>query len=595
MSIDEKTTTKQEWYDLNKYKDEIQLFVKKKRLDLDCLSNMEANYNRLYRIVYAGGQESDVERFPHAAEMFKTYKSAIIESSLSGYSALLEVGGEDAYSVLKAPELSRVMTRQFKGMSLLEKLSGETTDDWILKGEAVAFIKMDERTEEFRTKETLTDAETGEDVMSFKIVQGVTYENINIERIDPLDFFVDAYDYEKDPIGCSKIIRSYIDTKTLLSSDAYPLLSKEDKEGIIASVGRNGKGYAGMYNYSNGSIVNTPTYNKTDKDQIEVLTFNGDYITNDNKVLSNINAVLVNNQIASLRYNSVSTNRIIYAPYKVDRTTHRSISPLASTSVINSLVNKVTDMFIKNLDDMSNPWMLYQKGSLSAQQLKEARRKKEIEYNDIGMKPEFWTPAPAAQNGLQLIQMILDQNKNVLGLNRYMSGDTSGSVRTAEESNILFQKANARMRVETDVFSYRFMLNLFNEFYNFNRELALAYDKPLDEIYADPQLKVTISTNASKADREGELQRLMSMLNLPIAQMIFSNLQPDQVILAVRYLMAKANLNDADNLLELIDSAGQSTTYVNDQQAIQDQGGGNPPPQEIPQQVPQELPEQPQQ
>ena len=45
----------------------------------------------------------------------------------------------------------------------------------------------------------------------------------------------------------------------------------------------------------------------------------------------------------------------------------------------------------------------------------------------------------------------------------------------------------------------------------------------------------------------------MQMLDLPIAQMIFSNLQPDQVVLAVRYLMAKAELTDVDNLLEIVD------------------------------------------
>ena len=73
-------------------------------------------------------------------------------------------------------------------------------------------------------------------------------------------------------------------------------------------------------------------------------------------------------------------------------------------------------------------------------------------------------------------------------------------------------------------------------------------------MYTDPQVKVSISTNASSSDKEGELQRLMQMLQLPIAQMIFSNLQPDQIVLAVRYLMAKAELTDADNLLELIDS-----------------------------------------
>ena len=91
-------------------------------------------------------------------------------------------------------------------------------------------------------------------------------------------------------------------------------------------------------------------------------------------------------------------------------------------------------------------------------------------------------------------------------------------------------------------------------FYAFNRELALSLEQPLEEIYSDVKLRVSISTNASRADKEGELQRLMSMLQLPIAQMIFSNLQPDQVVLAVRYLMAKAELHDADNLLELIDT-----------------------------------------
>ena len=54
------------------------------------------------------------------------------------------------------------------------------------------------------------------------------------------------------------------------------------------------------------------------------------------------------------------------------------------------------------------------------------------------------------------------------------------------------------------------------------------------------------------------------MLNLPIAQMIFSNLKPDQVVLAVRYLMAKAELTDADNLLELIDEqTGQANVPDN--------------------------------
>ena len=549
---DETVEFKEDYYDVKKYKEEIGSFVKRKRVELDILSNMEANYVSLKNSIFAGTTTSDEERYPHAAEMFKVYKSAIIESSLSGYSALLEITGRDAYSTLKVPELKDTMTNQFKRMSLLEKLSGDTVDDWLLKGEAVSFIKLKKTKEEYRTKSTMIDQKTGQEVASFKVKQFVTYQDTDIERIDPLDFYVDAYDYKNDPRGATKIIRTWISSKELLTSNAYPFLTQEDKNNIIASVGRNGSGANYQYAYDTSSV--NQLRNRTDVGKIEVLSFYGDYITSDNKVLRNIKAVLVGGMIADAKYSAVNTNRIIYAAYKVDERTHRSISPLACSEVVNRLVNRVTDMFIKNLDDASNPIIIYPKGSLSSNQVKEIRTKKQCEYNDVATMPQFYAPPVAATQGLELIRMVLDQNKNVLGLNNYLAGNTDGAVRTARESSILFQKANARMRVETDVFSYNFMLALFVSFYAFNRELALSLEQPLEEIYSDVKLRVSISTNASRADKEGELQRLMSMLQLPIAQMIFSNLQPDQVVLAVRYLMAKAELHDADNLLELIDA-----------------------------------------
>lgn len=549
---DETVEFKEDYYDVKKYKEEIGSFIKRKRVELDILSNMEANYVSLKNSIFAGTTTSDEERYPHAAEMFKVYKSAIIESSLSGYSALLEITGRDAYSTLKVPELKDTMTNQFKRMSLLEKLSGDTVDDWLLKGEAVSFIKLKKTKEEYRTKSTMIDQKTGQEIASFKVKQFVTYQDTDVERIDPLDFYVDAYDYKNDPRGATKIIRTWISSKELLTSNAYPLLSQEDKDNIIASVGRNGSGANYQYAYDTSSV--NQLRNRTDVGKIEVLSFYGDYITSDNKVLRNIKAVLVGGMIADAKYSAVNTNRIIYAAYKVDERTHRSISPLACSEVVNRLVNRVTDMFIKNLDDASNPIIIYPKGSLSSNQVKEIRTRKQCEYNDVATMPQFYAPPVAATQGLELIRMVLDQNKNVLGLNNYLAGNTDGAVRTARESSILFQKANARMRVETDVFSYNFMLALFVSFYAFNRELALSLEQPLEEIYSDVKLRVSISTNASRADKEGELQRLMSMLQLPIAQMIFSNLQPDQVVLAVRYLMAKAELHDADNLLELIDA-----------------------------------------
>ncbi|MCM1324168.1 MAG: hypothetical protein NC218_08395 [Acetobacter sp.] len=551
---DETISIKEQYYDLKKYKDEVAQFVVKKRLDLDVLSKMQSQYTALRDVIFAGGTTSDKERFPHAAEMFKIYKSAIIASSLEGYSALVEINGLDAYSELKVPELKKVMTEQFKSMSLLEKLSADTVDDWILKGEAVSFIKLRTNKEEYRMKETLVDQETGEPVIKFTMKEVVSYDDIMIERIDPLDFYVDAVDYANDPRGCAKIVRSWISSKTLLTSDAYPLLSQQDKDDIISGAGRNGsKSY---FNWAQQSVTSESTRNKTNRDNIEVLTYYGDYITSDNKVLVNIKATVIGNRIADIRYSGVSTNRIIYAAYKVDDMTHRSISPIAVAKPVNTLVNRVVDLFIQNLEDISDPLMLVEKGSITFQQSESARTKKFLEYVPVdGQPPQFWTPPVANMGGLQLIDTILNQNKNVLGLNNYLAGNTDGSVRTAEESSILFRGANTRMRVETDAFNYNYMLSLFVAFYAFNRELALAIEKPLNPIYSDEKLKVSISTNASRADREGEFNRLMTMLNLPLTQMIFSNLQPEQVILAVRYLMAKAGLTDADNILELVENS----------------------------------------
>ena len=549
---DETITVKEQYYDLPKYKDEVASFVVKKRNDLDVTSKMRSMYDSLRDVIFAGGTTADKERFPHAAEVFKIYKSAIIASSLEGYSALVDIAGLDAYSELKVPELKKVMTDQFKSMSLLEKISADTVDDWILKGEAVSFIKLKTNKEEYRMKETLTDATTGEPVIKFTMKEVVSYDDIVIERIDPLDFYVDAVDYQNDPRGCAKIVRSWISSKKLLTSDAYPLLSKQDKDDIITGAGKNGsKSY---FDWSRQTSNMSTDRNRTNSDNIEVLTYFGDYITSDNKVLINIKATVINERIADIKYCGVSTNRIIYAPYKIDDYTHRSICPIAVVRPVNTLVNRVTDLFIQNLEDISDPIMLAEKGSISFQQSEEARNKKFLEYVSVdGQVPQFWTPPVANANGLSLIEGILNQSKNVLGLNNYLAGNTDGSVRTAEESSILFRGANTRMRVETDVFNYNYMLALFTSFYAFNRELALAAGRPLNPIYEDENLKVSISTNASRADKEGELNRLMTMLNLPLTQMIFSNLQPDQVLIAVRYLMAKAGLTDADNILELVD------------------------------------------
>ena len=208
-------------------------------------------------------------------------------------------------------------------------------------------------------KQSLIDETSGQKVASFKLKEFTSYQDLDIERIDPLDFYVDAYDYKEDPRGCAKIIRTWISPKKLLTSKQYNFLTQEDKDAIIASVGKNGAG--SNYDYQSTESTIDTFRNKTDVNRIEVLTFYGDYITSDNKVLTNIKATLVGGRIANAQYSSVNTNRIIYAGYKIDENTHRAIAPLASTEIVNILVNRVTDLFIQNLEDIAVPIILYQK------------------------------------------------------------------------------------------------------------------------------------------------------------------------------------------------------------------------------------------
>lgn len=550
---------KEQWYDLNNYKTEIKDYVRFQKLNLGQHSNMLLNYNMLYRSVYSGAENSDKkERFPFAKEMFNTFKALLIEACVPGYSALFDDDGQNAQSVLLAPELKSVMTNQFRNIALIEKITDKGFFDWLLKGEIVAFIKLKQTTERYRQKEELTDVLTGEKVLQFKVETGVTYEDLDIDFIDPLDFYVDAVDYEKDPRGCPKIIRSFITPRDLLCDKSnYTLLSEEDKQTIIKRfTDRTG------IDYLTGNTSNSDTFSDSSEGQIEVYTYRGDYVTKDGKLLTNIKAVLVEDFMGSLEYSGVDTNQIIYAPYVIDRDTHRGVSPLCNTITINRLANKCTDLFIKNMDEVSNPIMMYQAGSLPPGENKTWKKTRQIQFNGLNAEPPTWyAPPEISQNGVSLLQMIVEQSKEMMGVNKYMSGDMSGSVRTAQESAILFQKANARMRVETDTFSYKFLLPLVSTFYAFNRELAMAADHPLDPIYANPELKVTFTTGAGKADKEGEFNRLMQMLQLPIAQMIFSNLNPNQVLIAIRYLMAKAGLKDQDNLLQLTEN-GQPTVIT---------------------------------
>ena len=549
----EEVVIKENWYDLNKYKDEIANFIVDRRRNLAGHSQMYRTYDILYRSIFTGSEDSDKrKRYPYLKEIYNVYKSALIEACLPGYSALFNSDARNAPTVLLNTKLKEVMLNQFKSIALIENLTANTISDWITKGEAVLFMKLKQTTERYREKETVTDLATGEELVQFKVDTGVTYEDIVIENIDPLDFYVDAMDYERDPKACPKIVRTYISSRDLLIDKTnYPLLSNDDKRTIIQKIESN-KAYYNEHPRNGDDF----SISKTASNQIEVLTFMGDYVTKDGNLLANIKAVTVEDKIALLEYNPVDTLQIIYAPYFIDRDTHRGVSPLASVIPIDDLANRCVDLFISNMDEVSKPILMYTAGSLPVNATKTFKINRELEYNDgIGTKPEFFTPPEISPNGMSLLEVLLAQQKEMLGLNKYMSGDTSGAVRTAQESSILFQKANARMRVETDVFSYKLLLPLISNFYAFNRELALAVGHPLDDIYANPELMVTISTGASKADGEGEVQKLMQILGMPaISQPIFQwCAESNNMPLAVRYIFAKLGLTDADNILGLIE------------------------------------------
>ena len=75
---------------------------------------------------------------------------------------------------------------------------------------------------------------------------------------------------------------------------------------------------------------------------------------------------------------------------------------------------------------------------------------------------------------------------------------------------------------------------------------------------------VIISTGASKADTEGEFQKLMSILGMPaISQPMFQwASESGNMDVAIKYIMAKAGLTDADNILQLLEEQGNDMNDI---------------------------------
>lgn len=564
----EQYEVKEAWYDLKPYACEIAGFIRERKNLLGNHSTMYKIYDILYRNIFLGAEGTDKNKnYPYLKELYNIYKSCIIEACLPGYSALLSMDARNASSVLLIPKLKEVMIKQLKSISALENINVNELVDFILKGEAAAFVKLKETTETYREKEEVTDLETGEKLLRFNVRTNVTYRDLVIDPIDPLDLYIDGYDYMKNPKSCPKIVRSYISKRDLLTDKTnYPMLSEQDKQEIIAKA-ESDKEHANIRT-TNGEDY---SQSRTAANQIEVLTYLGDYVTTDGKLLTNIKAVVVEDKTGLLEYNGVDSIQLVYGSYFLDRETHRGISPLACVLPIEGLANRCVDLFISNLDNVSNPVLLYTNGSIGSGDLRTYRDTRRLQYNDgIGNKPEFFSPPEISPGGINLLNVILDKQKDTLGLNNYIAGDTSGGVRTAQESQILFNKANARMRVETDAFSYNFLLPLMNSFYSFNRELALSVGEALDPIYENPDLAVTISTGASRADSEGENQKLMEILGMSaISQPIFQwAAESGTMPLAIRYLFSKFGLTDADNILGLMEKPDEVPP-------IQDDSGGN--------------------
>ncbi len=413
---------------------------------------------------------------PEIYEVKETYKAHLWKSWYSSLDNMFDVQGKSREDQIRAAHQKAALIDAFRDIEFVSKLE-KGLDNWINKGEFIAFVNWNTKVKQIRRKELypVTDetaqnnenfannppfdnngnsrnpaAEDGAFLSGFDSFMGdmvqmvpaytvkdeLVYDGPDLAIVSPESFVFDP-DKKENFDACPKIYRSWATYDEISSNKLYEnfeeLKDLCDEKENTASTSKSTKG-----------------------DQIELLEYWGDIKLKDGTLLKNRVITLAGRKnIIRFEENPFIMNPFVFAAFLEDPETKRGISPLYIALPLNEISTTILNLQLDALKLIVNKPYLAPKGSLSGKiSITEGAI---IEY-DPALMPEAPIPLEFkdALVGWDFLKFFESKIESTTGMFKYMTGNPKGTaVKTATEASGLMMGQNVRLSKEIDVLNFK--------------------------------------------------------------------------------------------------------------------------------------------
>ena len=434
---------------------------------------------------------------PEIYEIRETYKANLWKSWFSSLDTMFDVQGKAKDDQANAVKQKACLIDIFRSTDLVCKLE-KGLDNWINKGEFIAFISWSTKIKQVRRKNKRVSGqscvngdeavfENGYSILNslrqpeegaenefgklenyrasgsggggFSLEDEIVYDGPDVTMVPPEAFVFDPAAKENFET-CPKICRSWATFDEIQANALY----------------KNLEGLDEICSLQNAQISD----NKTRKgDQIEILEYWGDIKLPDGTTVKNQVITLAGRKnIIRFEENPFIFNPFVYAAFLEDPETRRGYSPLYVALPLNEASEIILNLQLEALKLIINKPYLAPKGALSGKiNIKEGAI---IEYDPSLMPKE---PVPLdfkdAIVGWDFLKFFETKIESTTGIFKYMSGDPSNNgQRTATEASGLMTGQNIRLSKEVDVLNYRVKMPIIRKI----AELAANFSFEIKEI-----------------------------------------------------------------------------------------------------------------
>lgn len=416
--------------------------------------NLDA-IDAVQKAIYPAGKTNSGKisiTMPEIYEIKETYKAHLWKSWFSSLDTMFDVQGKAREDHYKAAQQKAALVDAFRDIELAAKLE-KGLDNWVTKGEFIAFVNWNTRVKQVRRKEIYPGYEYTEQPLNqntngipenpqaqakantgFVVKDEIVYDGPDITIVTPEAFVFDPA--KKDNFdSCPKIYRSWATYDEIASNKLYQNLEE------LKDITENEKS-------SNNKAVKG--------DQIEILEYWGNIKLDDGTLLENwVITIAGRKNVIRFEANPFIINPFVFAAFLENPDNFRGISPMYVALPLNEASTTIMNLQLDALRLIINKPYLAPKGSLTGKiNIKEGSI---IEYDPALMPKE---PVPLdfkdALVGWDFLKFFEQKIESATGVYKYLTGNTHDlATRTATEATGLMQAQNMRISKEIDMLNIK--------------------------------------------------------------------------------------------------------------------------------------------